>query len=630
MYRAMKALACATVLALVCAVIAPRPAAAATGFHAAWLDQSPWPVLSPGATTSYTVRFRNTGDQTWQRGVAGRQVNLAVSGDSTAFADAGMAVGWLNANRVATTVEDAVAPSAIATFTFTLRAPSAPGPYHLPLHPVLEGVQHLEDEGVFVLVVSDLGFHSRWVSQSAYPTLQPGQTSQPLNLVFRNTGSRTWNKGILGEEARLGINMDDAQWAPLAVNWPFSTRVAAQAEQTVPPGATATFTFQVRAPSSPGSYSLHLRPVVDGAWWMEDEGVFLTITVPGVPVGSGNAPTLTTTTVQSGLSFPWDVAFAPDGRMFVTERAGNILVYASAAPGAPQLANNAVSGIRAEGEAGAMGLAIDPGFAANHFVYVCASRTDSGWLNQVLRYREANNVLTLDGFVIRTGIFAGGNHDGCRIRFGPDGKLWITMGEVGNTAFSQNPNALNGKILRMNPDGTVPEDNPILPGAFGRTAAYTMGHRNPQGLAFQPGSGLPFTSEHAHYTDGATGAHSHATVNLLRAGANYSWPLGAGAGFTKPVWQSFDNPYVATSGNTFVSGTQWGAWNGNLFLAALAGSMLLRLEPQADGTFKTAQTLYVGTYGRLRAAAQGPDGSLYVSTDNGAGVDRIIRITPTP
>src|SRR5437879_11924401 len=111
MYRAMKALACATVLALVCAVIAPRPAAAATGFHAAWLDQSPWPVLSPGATTSYTVRFRNTGDQTWQRGVAGRQVNLAVSGDSSAFADAGMAVGWLNSDRVATTVEDAVAPS---------------------------------------------------------------------------------------------------------------------------------------------------------------------------------------------------------------------------------------------------------------------------------------------------------------------------------------------------------------------------------------------------------------------------------------------------------------------------------------------------------------------------------------
>src|SRR5207244_2261390 len=305
MYRAMKALACATVLALVCAVIAPRPAAAATGFHAAWLDQSPWPVLSPGATTSYTVRFRNTGDQTWERGVAGRQVNLAVAGDSTAFADAGVAVGWLKPNRVATAVETSVVAGAIGAFTFPLRAPLAGGDYRLPLHPVLEGVPHLEDEGVYVVVVSDLGFHSAWVSQSPYPTLQPGQTSTPLNVVFRNTGSQTWTKGVANQEARLGINGDDAQWAPLAVNWPFPTRVAAQAEATVAPGANATFTFQVRAPQSPGSYSLHLRPVVDGQWWMEDQGVFLTITVPGVPVGSGTAPNLTTTVVQSGLSFPW-------------------------------------------------------------------------------------------------------------------------------------------------------------------------------------------------------------------------------------------------------------------------------------------------------------------------------------
>jgi len=447
-------------------------------------------------------------------------------------------------------------------------------------------------------------------------------------VVFRNVGSQTWTKGVLGQEARLGINLDDAQWAPLAVNWPYPTRVAVQPEATVAPGATTTFTFQVKAPQSPGSYSLHLRPVVDGAWWMEDEGVFLTITVPGLPVGTGAAPKLTTTIVQSGLQFPWDIAFAPDGRMFVTERAGNILVFASSAAGAPQLANNAVAGIHAEGEAGAMGIALDPAFATNHFVYVCASRDDNGWVNQVLRYREANSVLTFDGYVVRTGIFAGGNHDGCRVRFGPDGKLWFTMGEVGNTAFSQNPNSLNGKVLRVNPDGSVPEDNPILPGAFGRSIAYTMGHRNPQGLAFQPGTGLPYTSEHAHYTDRATGAHSHATVNLLKPGLNFSWPNGAGPGFTPPAWQSFDNPYVATSGNTFVSGAAWGAWNGDLFLAALAGTMLLRLEQQPDGTFKTAGVLFNGTYGRLRAAVQGPDGSLYLSTDNGS--DRIIRVTPSP
>src|SRR5438477_138035 len=456
----MRALLAAACLALLAAALAPTSVAGATGWHTAWVDEAPWPVLRPTATVSYTMHFRNTGTETWQRGVAGRQVNLGVAGDSTAFADLGMAVGWLNANRVATTLEAAVPPGALGTFTFTLRAPAAAGTYRLPLHPVLEGVQHLEDEGVYVIVVSDLGFHSAWVSQSPYPTLQPGQTSTPLNVVFRNTGSQTWTKGVANQEARLGINGDDAQWAPLAVNWPFPTRVAAQAEATVAPGANATFTFQVRAPQSPGSYSLHLRPVVDGQWWMEDQGVFLTITVPGLPVGSGTAPNLTTTVVQSGLSFPWDIAF------------------------------------------------------------------------------------------------------------GPDGKLWVTMGEVGNTTFSQNPNALNGKVLRVNPDGTIPGDNPILAGAFGRTAAYTMGHRNPQGIAFQPGTGLPYTAEHAHYTDRATGAHSHATVNLLRPGLNFSWPNGAGPWFTPPAWQSFDNPYVATSGVTFVSGAQWVAWNGNLCLAA--------------------------------------------------------------
>jgi glucose/arabinose dehydrogenase len=617
----------AVLVPLVLVSVLTSPAAAAPGFHAAWVDQSPWPTLRPGGTVAYSIHFRNIGTETWQRGVAGRQVNLGTGGDSTAAADAGMAVGWLSANRVATTSEASVPPNAIATFAFALRAPAAQGTYRLALHPVLEGVQHLEDEGVFVLVVSDAGFHSAWVSQSPYPTLQPGQISAPLTIAFRNTGMQAWTKGVLGQEARLAINQDDAQWAPLGVNWLSANRVAAQTETSVPPGANGTFTFQVRAPQLAGTYSLHLRPVIDATAWMEDQGVFLSITVPGLPPAGGNAPTLSTTVVQSRLNYPWDLAFAPDGRMFVTERVGNVLVYASGAPGATQLANNPIAGIHAEGEAGAMGIAIDPAFTVNHFIYVCASRDDGGWLNQVLRYREANNALAFDGYVIRTGMYAGGNHDGCRIRFGPDGKLWVTMGEVGNTAFSQNPNSLNGKVLRVNSDGSIPEDNPILAGAFGRTAAYTMGHRNPQGIAFQPGTGLPFTSEHAHYTDRATGAHSHATVNLLRPGLNFSWPSGAGPGSTPPVWQSFDNPFVATSGNTFVSGAAWGAWSGDLFLAALTGTMLLRLEQQSDGTFKTAGTLFNGTYGRLRAAVQAPDGSLYLTTDTGN--DRIIQVTPS-
>src|SRR5437764_7474559 len=248
MTRMLRILRVSLLAPLLLASLLAQPALGAPGFHAAWVDQSPWPTLRPGGTVSYTIHFRNTGTETWQRGVAGRQVNLGVSGDSTAQADAGLAIGWLSANRVATTSEISVAPNAIATFTFTLRAPSTPGTYRLPPHPVLEAVQHPEEQGVFVRVVSDPGFHSAWVSQSPYPTLQPGQVSTPLTIVFRNIGTQTWTKGMLGQEARLGINQDDAQWAALGVNWLSANRVAAQSETSVPPGTIATFTFQVRAP----------------------------------------------------------------------------------------------------------------------------------------------------------------------------------------------------------------------------------------------------------------------------------------------------------------------------------------------------------------------------------------------
>src|SRR5256714_64867 len=404
-----RALRLAVLAALLVASLFAQPALGAAGSHAAWVDQSPWPTLSPGATVSYTIHFRNTGDTTWTRGSPFRQVNLGVGGDSTALADAGMAVGWLSANRVATTTEISVAPNAIATFTFTLRAPSTPGTYRLPLHPVLEGVQHLEDEGVFVLVVSDPGFHSAWVSQSPYPTLQPGQVSSPLSIVFRNTGAQTWTKGVLGVEARLGINQDDAQWAPLGVNWLSANRVAAQTEASVAPGANATFTFQVRAPQIAGTYSLHLRPVIDGTTWMEDQGVFLVITVP---LPAGTVPRLVATVIRSGLANPWDLAFAPDGRMFVTERVGNILIYASAAPNAAQLANVfPVANLRASGEAGLMSIELDPAFATNNLLYVCASVNDGGqWLNQVLRYRMNSNAPVFDGYVNPSGMRANNNH----------------------------------------------------------------------------------------------------------------------------------------------------------------------------------------------------------------------------
>jgi len=202
------------------------------------------------------------------------------------------------------------------------------------------------------------------------------------------------------------------------------------------------------------------------------------------------APVLVDTVIQSGLSVPWDIAFAPDGRMFMTERMGNIVIFENAKPNAKRIGFMKVPDVHSMGEAGLMGIALDPSFATNGFLYVCASRLDSGdWRNQILRYRAGTDSMVFDSYVIRTGPLAAAIHDGCRLAFGPDGKLWATMGENGNGRLAQDPNSLNGKILRMNGDGSVPTDNPMLPGATARTYAYSMGHRNPQGLAFQPQTG---------------------------------------------------------------------------------------------------------------------------------------------
>lgn len=591
-------------------------AAAAGGFHSAWVSQGAYLTLLPGASASYTLTFRNAGTETWQRGVAGRQVNLGIVNDSLAFSE--LNVGWLAQDRPATTAESTVAPGATGTFTFTLKAPATPGVYDIPLRPVADGVTWLEDQGVFVRVTSDLGYHSRWVSQSANPALAPGETSADLTVTFRNSGTKPWLKGVAGQQANLAIRNDDTTWGSLAVDWLAADRPAAQTEANVPPGANATFTFKVRAPQAASIYVLALRPVVDGLTWLDDEGVFVAVAVSG-----GAKPLLSTSIVQAGLRNAWDVAFAPDGRMFVTERVGNLLVYASASAGAPQLANNAILGIHASGEAGLMSIELDPDFANNAFLYACASRDDEGqWRNQVLRYRVVGNAVVFDSYVIRRGMVAAGNHDGCRVRFGPDGKLWVTMGDSGNTRNPQDPNALNGKVLRVNSDGTIPADNPVLPGATGRSAVYTWGNRNPQGLAFEPGSGRAFEIEH--------GDSTHDEVNILVGGGNYGYPTYRGpvgkAGYVDPAWSS-GGVTLATSGGEFLTGAQWGLWSGSLVVATLKEQDLRRFE-LFDVTAREADVLFNNTWGRLRTPRLAPDGSLYLTTDNGSN-DRIIRVVAT-
>ena len=612
--------AAVAVIVLCVTLVTSAPAQASNGWNAAFLSQDPWPTLAPGAVASYTIRFRNAGTQAWRRDVAGQQVNLAVLGDSEFFAQQGYAVGWYAPTRPATTTEAVVAPGGTATFTFSVRGPATGTSYRMYVHPVLEGVEHLEDPGAFLIVAGDAGFHSRWVSESPFPTVDPGQTTPGMTITFRNAGTRSWRRGVVGEQATLGINGDDRTLAAYGVSWPTPDRPAIQTEAVVAPGQNATFTFAMRGPATPGTYQLHLRPVVDGVTWMEDEGVFMYITVRGAVT---RVPTLTATTIQGGLSIPWDLAFAPDGRMFVTERVGNLLVYASAAPNAAQLSNTAVAAnIRASGEAGAMSIELDPAFAQNGLLYVCASVTDNGqWLNQVLRYRMNGNIPVLESHVIRYGMLANSNHDGCRIRFGPDGKLWVTMGDAGNTANAQDPNALNGKVLRVNSDGTIPSDNPVIAGSAGRSAIYTWGNRNPQGLTFEPGTGRPFEVEH--------GDSTHDEINILASGANYGYPICRGPcgdpRFVDPAWSS-GGVTLATSGADFARGPQWGAWDGSLFVATLKESDLRRFTVSGS-TATQREILYNGAYGRLRTVRQGPDGSLYLTTSNGAG-DLVVRLTP--
>ncbi|MBW3602409.1 MAG: PQQ-dependent sugar dehydrogenase, partial [Actinobacteria bacterium] len=279
---------------------------------------------------------------------------------------------------------------------------------------------------------------------------------------------------------------------------------------------------------------------------------------PAVPAAA--APSLRARSVQGGLVNPWDVAFAWGQRMLVTERPGRIRVYAGSGPRARLLHTTRVPRIRARGEAGLMGIAVDR--SRRPRVFVCASRgVDGRWVNQVLRYKLGDDHrLRFKGYVIRSRMRANTIHNGCAVDVGPDGKVWVSMGDAGRSAAAQRPHSLNGKILRVEKSGRVPRHNPVLPGARRRTYAWSMGHRNPQGIAFQPGSNRVFAVEHGPDRDDE--------VNLIRKRGNYGWPCYTGrgrrygsvpggcrgaSGYRSPAWAS-GFPTLATSGGSFMRG----------------------------------------------------------------------------
>jgi glucose/arabinose dehydrogenase len=338
-------------------------------------------------------------------------------------------------------------------------------------------------------------------------------------------------------------------------------------------------------------------------------------------------PPFTVSTVVSGLSHPWDMAFAPGGSMFFTERVGRINLRISGQVRTLAAPTDAV----AVGEGGMMGLAVDPAYGSNRRIYTCFLSNASGALDvRIVRWQvNASNTGLVGRADILTGIPANatGRHSGCRIRFGPDGYLWVGTGDAATGTNPQNPASLGGKVLRITTDGTGAPGNAGPP--F-RSEVYTYGHRNVQGLAFAA-DGTAYSIEHGpNYDD---------EVNRLVRGGNYGWDPVPGYNETVPmtdlakfpaavvaVWSSGATT-IAPSGGAVLSGPRWKGWDKALAVAVLKAQQLRVLGFTADGRRVEAQWTVLTDRGRLRSAVQGPDGNLYVATDAAAGV--ILVVTPT-
>lgn len=316
--------------------------------------------------------------------------------------------------------------------------------------------------------------------------------------------------------------------------------------------------------------------------------------------------------VAAELDIPWDIAFLPDGTALVTERSGSV-VHLESGRAFP------ISGIAHVGEAGLLGIALHPDFAENTFVYLYET-TDRGDAleNRVIRYTYTGDELVFDR-VIYSGIPGARYHDGGRIAFGPDRMLYITVGDAGDAARAQDPDTLHGTILRLNDDGTVPEDNP-----FG-TSVYSYGHRNPQGLAWDA-AGRLWSTEH-----GRSGVRSGLDeINLIVPGGNYGWPQSEG----DTVLPGTIAPALHSTADVTWAPASAHYHNGSLFFGGLRGETLY--EAVLDGEEVVALREHiVGEFGRIRTVQIGPDGFLYITTSNRDGRgspaaedDRIIRIDP--
>jgi glucose/arabinose dehydrogenase len=362
--------------------------------------------------------------------------------------------------------------------------------------------------------------------------------------------------------------------------------------------------------------------------------VALAPTAAAAQTFSSDAGHLNVETIARGLDRPWALAFLPDGKMLVTERQGRLRIVARDGSISPPVSG--VPQVRASGQGGLHDVVLDRDFAANRTIYFCYAEPASGGGRTAMargRFTDGEAARLDDVKVIfrQEGPLSSGNHYGCRIVQGRDGNLWLTMGDH----FTYRDEAQNlanhiGKIVRVTPDGAVPRDNPFVGRNDAKPEIWSYGHRNSQGAALHPQTGRLWEHEH--------GPRGGDEINIPLAGKNYGWPvIGYGvdysgakiheatakAGMEQPV--KYWVPSIAPSGMAFYTGDLFPRWKGSLFVGALAGQLLVRLELDGEKVTKE-ERLLGGLNARVRDVRAGPDGAIWLATDSSDG--RIIRVTP--
>lgn len=327
--------------------------------------------------------------------------------------------------------------------------------------------------------------------------------------------------------------------------------------------------------------------------------------------------------VAENLYVPWAIDISSKGKLYFTERSGTIRIIENGKLN-PQLLITFGPPFISRGEGGLMGIALDPNYSQNHYIYVMHSYAEGNKIyNRVVRLIEQNNKASIDK-VLLDKIPGGQIHNGGRIKIGPDKKLYITTGDTGNSMLAQDLTSTAGKVLRIELDGSIPKDNPIS-----NSPIYSLGHRNPQGLAWNS-QNILYESEH--------GSTAHDEINIIQPGANYGWPLVQGdedsteVKIQKPLIHSGEVTW-APSGIAIVN---QGPWQGKLLVATLRGQQLLVMSLNNKGAeVKNVESWLRNEYGRLREVVQGKDGSIYLTTSNrdgrgnvSKGDDKIIRLVP--